>query len=96
VPAFFWAGTEQLIADGALAEAMRWSADATNDILDLIAKDRILQFHLVSIELWLQMAFGGKTPEALGEKLAALAIPVTPRLPQTRPPRRLMSRLWRH
>jgi len=73
VPAFYWAGTQKLLQGGALAEALQWSTQTTNDMLSIVAKDRILQFHLVGIELWLRAAFGGETPEALGEKLAAVA-----------------------
>lgn len=87
VPDAFWAGTQRLIAGGRLAEVMRWSSDTAEDIFDILAKDRRLQFHLVGLELWLRMAFGGETPEALGEKLAAIAENATPKLARL-PPRR--------
>lgn len=89
MPAFFWSGTERLIQDGALAEAMQWPSGTTKDVLAVLDKHGDSRFQLVGIELWLRMAFGGETV-ALSEKLAAVATPAGPR---RRSPRR--RRWWR-
>jgi asparagine synthase (glutamine-hydrolysing) len=96
VPEAFWAGTQQLIEGGVLAEVMQWSSDTTGDVLAILANDKGLQFHLVGIELWLRMAFGGETPQALGEKVAAVAAHATSELGKMPAPKRRMPRLWRH
>lgn len=93
VPAFFWAGTAQLIQDGALAEAMQWSSATTKDILAVLDTDGDLRFQLVGIDLWLRMAFGGETPAVLGEKLAAVATPAKSR--RRRRAKRQSPRWWR-
>ena len=95
VPKAFWAGTEQLIEGGALAGFMHWSSDTTEDILAMLAKDEHLHFQLVGVELWLRIAFGGETPETLGEKLVAIAEDATPKLTHS-PQKRRKSMLWRY
>jgi asparagine synthase (glutamine-hydrolysing) len=90
IPEAFWSGTQKMLIRGALAETMQWSAHSTDEISAMLAKDWYLAFHLVGMEMLLRMAFGGETPETLGEKLTAMAEDATPRL--TQPPK---ARDWR-
>jgi asparagine synthase (glutamine-hydrolysing) len=92
VPEAFWAGTQKMLIRGALADTMQWSSHSTDEVLALLAKDRYLAFHLVGMELFLRMAFGGETPESLGEKLIAVAEDATPQLRQPRSQRRWRAR----
>jgi asparagine synthase (glutamine-hydrolysing) len=69
----FSRGTQRLLLGGRLAEVMEWSAEATDEIVANLVEDRVLRFHVVGLELWCRLFFGGEAPDALGEKLASLA-----------------------
>jgi hypothetical protein len=72
LPNEFSLGTQRLLA-GMVGEFLQWPADTTQEIIAMLGKDEHLRFHLVGLELWFRLFFGGETPEALGEKLAGLA-----------------------
>ena len=73
VPNEFSLGTQRLLASGMVAEFMQWPAETTQEIIAILGTDAHLRFHLVGLELWFRMFFGGETPEALGDKLIDLA-----------------------
>ncbi len=73
VPNAFSQGAERLLLAGKLAELMCWPVNTTEDIVAWLTEDGSLRFHLVGLELWARIFFGGEEPAALGEKLIALA-----------------------
>jgi asparagine synthase (glutamine-hydrolysing) len=73
MPVKFSRGTQHLLAGGVFAELMEWPAKTTQEIITMLDKDGGLRFHIVGLELWARIFFGGEAPAALGEKLAALA-----------------------
>jgi asparagine synthase (glutamine-hydrolysing) len=66
-------GTERLLSGGMLAEFMGWPAQTTEAIIAMLRGDGGLLLHVVGLELWFRLYFGGATPEALGETLMGLA-----------------------
>jgi asparagine synthase (glutamine-hydrolysing) len=73
MPPDFTRGTEALLTGGLLAGEMGWSARATDAIAASTRSDWFLRYELVGLEMWLRIFFSGERPEALGEKLVALA-----------------------
>ncbi len=73
MPATFSRGTQGLLIEGKLAELMKWSTYTTLDIITLLGKNDALRFHVVGLELWARIFFGGEEPAALADKLMALA-----------------------
>jgi hypothetical protein len=55
-----------------LAKLMECLANITQEIINLLGKDGSLRFHVVGLELWARIFFGGEAPAALGERLIAL------------------------
>jgi len=43
------------------------------NITHVLDKDGSLRFHVVGLELWARIFFGGEAPAELGERLIALA-----------------------
>jgi len=72
MPKNFSRGTHDLLIGGALAELMEWPANVTQEIVTSLRKDG-LRYHIVGLELWARIFFGGETPTALSDKLVALA-----------------------
>ena len=73
MPPAFTRGTQRLLVGGILPELMEWSTYTTQEIITLLGKDERLRFHVVGLELWARIFFGGEAPAALGERLTALA-----------------------
>ena len=73
LPTAYALGTERLLADGMLADFMQWPTATTEEIAELARIDGGLLFHLVGLELWFRLYFGGETPEVLGETLMGVA-----------------------
>ncbi len=72
-PGKFARGTQRLLAGGMLAELMEWPASVTQETSAMIGNSETLLFHVVSLELWARIFFGGEAPLALADRLAALA-----------------------
>jgi asparagine synthase (glutamine-hydrolysing) len=89
-PGKFSKGTEDLLLGGSLAELMHWPANTTQDIVRLVREDGSLRFHLVGLELWARLFFGGESTDMLGEKLVALGAEARS---QRRSPRRTSPQL---
>lgn len=73
IPDFYTRGSEQLIADGALASHLRWSHAASLQILEMLKHDNSLRYVIVGAEIWLRIFFLGETAEDVGERLVAFA-----------------------
>jgi asparagine synthase (glutamine-hydrolysing) len=73
IPKSFSRGTQWLLIGGFLPELMKWPTATVNDIVASLGEDASLRFHVVSLELWGRIFFGGESPAALGETLVALA-----------------------
>jgi asparagine synthase (glutamine-hydrolysing) len=98
MPKAFTLGTQHILAGGMLAELFEWPAKTTEEIISLIGKDDANRFHIVGLELWARIFFGGEKPAALGERLIALAADSASRTPKVtthrerQEPVRLISR----
>ena len=92
-PTAYALGTERLLAGGMLAEFMRWPAVNTEEIAELARGDGGLLFHLVGLELWFRLYFGGEAPEALGEALMGVADDATRTLANMSPRKRKAEEL---
>jgi asparagine synthase (glutamine-hydrolysing) len=73
MPPFYSRGTPRLLQGGLLAQQLEWSAPTTARIVAMIDQEYELRSLLVSLELWLRLFFDGQQPDALGERLMALA-----------------------
>ncbi len=71
LPASMWAGMEKILENGVLAEQLKWRRKDQNEIFALFERNRIFQFRLLSIELWLRMRFRGESAQSLTETLRA-------------------------
>jgi asparagine synthase (glutamine-hydrolysing) len=67
------AGTEGLLTDGLLRDALRWPRSAVGDMVDLATRDAPSRMRLVGMELFLRLYADGASPESLSEKLRAVA-----------------------
>jgi asparagine synthase (glutamine-hydrolysing) len=65
------AGTQGLLRDGLLRDAMKWPAASVGDLVDLAARDEPSRLRLVGMELFLRLYAGGATVESLSEALHA-------------------------
>lgn len=65
----FSKGSEGILRGGMLAQAMKWSAPATEDLVDLAARDENSRLRMVGLELFLRLYVGGETPGRLTEML---------------------------
>jgi asparagine synthase (glutamine-hydrolysing) len=72
-PGHFVRGTGRLLIDGRLADTMRWSGEATEEIVAMLETDGALCFCVVGVELWLRIFFYGENADELGDRLVALA-----------------------
>jgi len=84
MPMKYSRGTQHLLVGGMLAELMEWPASVTHETVAMLGKGDLLRFHVVSLELWARLFFGGEAPAALADKLAALAHDEAPRGPAQR------------
>jgi asparagine synthase (glutamine-hydrolysing) len=82
MPKEFTLGTQHLLAGGMLAELFAWPEKTAQEIISLVGKDNTLRFHIVGLELWARIFFGGEKPAALGERLAVLAADDAARRPK--------------
>ncbi len=73
VPDEYTRGAEALLTDGMLADQLGWSAAFTEQMVAIARQDAHFRFQLVGSEMWLRMFFDGAKPDALAERLAALA-----------------------
>ena len=73
MPLRFSRGTQQLLVGGMLAELMEWPANTIRETVTMLGTRDLLRFHVISLELWARIFFGGEAPAALAEKLAAFA-----------------------
>jgi len=92
-PTAYALGTERLLAGGMVAEFMHWPAVNTEEIAELARGDGGLLFHLVGLELWFRLYFGGEAPDALGETLMGLADDATRTLANMSPRKRKAEEL---
>jgi asparagine synthase (glutamine-hydrolysing) len=67
----FTAGAQGLLHKGLLRDAMKWSAPAVEDLVDLARRDESSRIRLVGMELFLRLYAGGETTGNLTEALHA-------------------------
>jgi len=72
LPASMWFGTETLLKDGVLAEQLKWNKKNQAEMFALFQRNRIFQFRLLSMELWLRMRFHRESAESLTTLLGSL------------------------
>jgi len=73
MPMEFSRGTQRLLVGGLLAELLEWPATVMREIGDILGRRDTLRFHIVGLELWARLFFGGEAPAALAENLSVLA-----------------------
>jgi asparagine synthase (glutamine-hydrolysing) len=73
IPESHDAGASRLLRGGAAADLLAWSPATQDALLPRVEADVPLRRQLVSLELWLRLFFRGEDPEALGERLHAVA-----------------------
>ena len=69
VPDSFTSGTSGLLQGGMLADCLGWSAESTQEICAIAKRKGPLRYHLVGLEMWLQIFFGGVRIDGMVEKL---------------------------
>ncbi len=65
----FTAGTQGLLRDGLLRDAMKWSASSVEHLVDLARREETSRMRLVGMELLLRLYTGGATTGQLSEAL---------------------------
>ncbi len=65
----FTAGTQGLLRDGLLRDAMKWSASSVEHLVDLARREETSRMRLVGMELLLRLYVGGATTGQLSEAL---------------------------
>lgn len=73
VPPTYWAGCESVLVEGHLEQILGWTREERDALMEDVARNGILAFHLVSLELWLGQRLDGQTPEAQSRRLLAAA-----------------------
>jgi asparagine synthase (glutamine-hydrolysing) len=71
-----WQNTGCLLRNGVLAELFKWDRHVLDELLGHVSSKGLLEFHLVSMELWGRLFLTGETPEQLSEELLSLAAEV--------------------
>ncbi|WP_439604361.1 asparagine synthase (glutamine-hydrolyzing) [Shinella sp.] len=69
VPSSYWSGTERMLENGRVQEVFAWSDDERRAVMESLAYDRLLAFHLVGLELWLDQRLDRSTPDAQANRL---------------------------
>jgi asparagine synthase (glutamine-hydrolysing) len=69
----FSAGTQSLLRNGLLQDAMKWPASSVDDLVDLARRDEPSRMRLVGMELFLRLYADGETTGNLTEALHAAA-----------------------
>ena len=67
------AGSQGLLRDGLLRDAMKWPAASVKDLVDLAARDEPSRLRLVGMEMFLRLYAGGATVETLSEELHSVS-----------------------
>jgi asparagine synthase (glutamine-hydrolysing) len=58
----FTSGTQGVLRDGLLADALRWSKSEVADLMELAAQEERIRIRLVGMELFLRLFVGGQSP----------------------------------
>ncbi len=58
-----------LLRNGMVADLFHWPSRTLDTLLDLLERDPVLTFNIVSIELWARLYLSGESADELGEKL---------------------------
>ncbi len=61
----FTSGTQGVLRDGLLADALRWSKSEVSDLMELAAQEDRIRIRLVGMEMFLRLFVGRQSPENL-------------------------------
>ena len=73
VPPIYWTGCESILSNGRLEMILGWTREERNALMENLAHDRTLAFHLISLELWLRQRLDKQSPETQAQHLVALS-----------------------
>jgi len=71
MPENFWSGYENVVNDGLLADLFKWGSSEQESVQQILLSNPLTAHKIVSMELWAQIHFNGRSPEQMEEKLRA-------------------------